>query len=305
MAYNVTALTDYVNEQNFPILKASIMGAKTASIFTVQAGIKSASALNIMTVTGNLQSDAVGASTDGTGSVTFSQRMLEVAPICLREFLDPKVLNAKYTQSQIKGGSEDNELVFEADIVDEYVKLINKRNEVALWTGDKTSGDANLSNYDGYLKLIDSASASTVITAATFTVANAIALVDSVYNAIPVEVLDADDMAIYMGREYFRTYTSALKNANLFHYSAESTDGEIVIPGTSIKIMALNGLNSTKRIVAGRMSNFYVGCDLDGEEDNASAVYIDQTERVKLKISYKYGAQIAFPAEIVVAKVTA
>lgn len=305
MAYNVTALTDYVNEQNFPILKASIMGAKSASIFTVQAGIKSASALNIMTVTGNLQSDAVGASTDGTGSVTFSQRMLEVAPICLREFLDPKVLNAKYTQSQIKGGSEDNELVFEADIVDEYVKLINKRNEVALWTGDKLSGDENLSNYDGYLKLIDTASASTVITAATFTVANAIALVDSVYNAIPVEVLDADDMAIYMGREYFRTYTSALKNANLFHYSAESTDGEIVIPGTSIKIMALNGLNSTKRIVAGRMSNFYVGCDLDGEEDNASAVYIDQTERVKLKISYKYGAQIAFPAEIVVAKVTA
>jgi hypothetical protein len=31
------------------------------------------------------------------------------------------------------------------------------------------------------------------------------------YTAIPVEVLDAEDMAIYMGRDYFRVYTTALK----------------------------------------------------------------------------------------------
>jgi hypothetical protein len=31
------------------------------------------------------------------------------------------------------------------------------------------------------------------------------------YTPIPVEVLDADDMVIYMGRDYFRTYTTALK----------------------------------------------------------------------------------------------
>jgi hypothetical protein len=30
------------------------------------------------------------------------------------------------------------------------------------------------------------------------------------YAAIPVEVLDAEDMAIYMGRDYFE-YTTALK----------------------------------------------------------------------------------------------
>jgi hypothetical protein len=29
--YNVSALVDYTNEQNFPILRASILGAKSAS----------------------------------------------------------------------------------------------------------------------------------------------------------------------------------------------------------------------------------------------------------------------------------
>jgi hypothetical protein len=305
MAYNVSSLTNYTNEQNFPILKASIIGAKTASIFTLQTGIKSSSALNIMAVTATLQSDAVGASTAGGGDVVFSQRMLSVAPIAVREFLDPKTLNSKYTQSQMKAGSEDNELAFEADIVDVLVKGINARNETALWQGDTTNGSSNLNQYDGYLKLISEASATTVtVTAGTFTSANAIANVDALYASIPVEVLDADDMAIYMGRDYFRTYTTALKNANMFHYTAESADGEIVVPGTTIKIIALNGLNGTKRIVAGRKSNFFVGCDLDSEEDSVNAVYLPETEKVKIKVSYKYGVQIAFPAEIATLKIS-
>jgi hypothetical protein len=48
-------------------------------------------------------------------------------------------------------------------------------------------------------------------TAANFTAANAVANVDALYAAIPVEVLDAEDMAIYMGRDYFR-HTTALKS---------------------------------------------------------------------------------------------
>lgn len=304
MAYNVEALTNYTNEQNFPILKASILGAKTASLFQLQTGIKSSSALNIMNVDVKLQNDSVGSQVDGNSNVTFTQRKLTVAPIAVREFLDPKVLNAKYTQSQIKAGSANDELVFEKEIIDQVTMKIAAKNEVALWMGDTslTTND-DLKHYDGYLKLIDSATGTTVMTAVTFTSTNAIALVDSVYAAIPVEILDADDTAIFMGRDYYRTYTTALKNANLYHYGADSTDGEIVVPGTTIKIIALNGLNASKRIVAGRMSNFYIGCDLESEEDNASAEYISLIERVKLKIAFKYGCQIAFPQEVTVLKV--
>jgi hypothetical protein len=46
--YNV-ALTNYTNEQNFPILKASILGVKQLQ-FSLQTGIKSSAALNIMAV---------------------------------------------------------------------------------------------------------------------------------------------------------------------------------------------------------------------------------------------------------------
>jgi hypothetical protein len=48
--------------------------------------------------------------------------------------------------------------------------------------------------------------ASTQLLQTLLTAANAVANVDALYAAIPVEVLDAEDMAIYMGRDYFRVY---------------------------------------------------------------------------------------------------
>jgi hypothetical protein len=60
----------------------------------------------------------------------------------------------------------------------------------------------------------------------------------------------------------------------------------------------LNGLNASKRVIAARKSNMFIGCDLDGEEDSVNAVYLPETEKVKIKVSYKYGVQIAFPQEV-------
>jgi hypothetical protein len=64
--------------------------------------------------------------------------------------------------------------------------------------GDTANGSSNLNQYDGYVKIINgfAASATTTTTAAN-TAANAVANVDALYAAIPVEVLDAEDMAIY------------------------------------------------------------------------------------------------------------
>jgi hypothetical protein len=56
--------------------------------------------------------------------------------------------------------------------------------------GDTANGSSNLNQYDGYVKIINgfAASATTTTTAANFTAANAVANVDALYAAIPVEV---------------------------------------------------------------------------------------------------------------------
>lgn len=307
MAYNVSTLTNYVNEQNLPILRASISDSKTFKLFApyVQTGIKYSEALNLMDVNPKIQDDSVGSSTDGNSDVKFTQRFITVAPCAIREFYDPKVLNTKWMNTQINAGSADNELVFEKDLIDEITSQLAKKNETALWQGDTASGNSDLNRFDGWLKIIDGSTGTTVMTAATFVASGAIATIDALYNTIPADLLNQDDTSIFMGWDYFRTYTTALKNANLFHYGVDAVDGEIVVPGTNIKIYALNGMNGSKRIEAGRKKNFRIGTDLMDDMDNASAEYIPQTERVKIKISYKLGTQIERPNEIVNLKVSA
>lgn len=305
MAYDISALSEYVNEQKFPLLKKSILGSKTASIFNKQTGIKHQDTLNFMDTDVVLQSDLEGSDVAGGGNVKFTQRFITVAPIAVREFFDPRKLNKMYLQSQLKAGSDNDQIPFEQELTEQVTAQLAKKVEIALWKGDTSiSGNTDLNLFNGYLKIIDSEASVVKLTGTTsaVTVSQIMDTVDKVYLKIPVEVLDADDMAIYMGRDLYVLYTQALKNANMFHYSVEGGN-EFTVPGTTIKVVALNGLNGTNRIVAGRKSNFYVGCDLEGEEDKVEYNYLHDIEKVKLRIAFKVGAQIAFPSEIVTFKV--
>jgi len=305
MAYNVDNLTNYVDEQRFPLLKAAVMGAKTAQLFEVQAGIKHTAALNYLNTSVVFQDDSEGASTAGGGESKFSQRFITVAPLCVREFFDPKKLNNFYTQSQLKSGSKDDELAFEKEVMDGIIEKIAEQNEIALWQGNTAltgATNVNKNKFDGYLKRIDAEPTVIRITGATLTTANIVEKVDLIYQNIPAKVLKASDMSILMGDDTYRLYTIALKNANMFHYSQEGGD-TLTVPGTTIKIYAVPGLNETGRIVAMALSNGVVGCDLDGEEDNAEALFLPYEEKVKIKVAWKYGTQIKYPAEIVTYKV--
>ncbi|TRX34948.1 hypothetical protein FNW52_12465 [Flavobacterium sp. ZT3R18] len=304
--YNVSALTDFVNEQNQEILRASIFESKTLELFknNIQVGIKHSEALNLMDINPMIADDSTGSAVDTGGEVVFTQRILTVAPSCTRLFLDPKVLTNKWMNTKMTAGSADTDLVFETEIMDEITKKLAAKNETALWQGDTASGNPDLNRFDGYNKIIDSATGVTIVTAATFTVANAMTNIDALYAAIPTSILNKEDMGIFMSWDYFRYYTTALRAANLFHYGVDAVNGELVVPGTNVKIYALNGLNGSKRVHAGRIPNYRIGTDLLTDADNASAVYLDTIEKVKIKVAYKLGVQVARPNELIVLKIS-
>ena len=274
MAYNVTALSEYVNEQSFPLLRKAIFGSKSVDLFDKQSGIKHSAALNYMDVDATFQNNAAGQPITSIGDTKFTQRFIEVAPIAVRQDYDPRDLNEKYLQSQMKAGSADDELAFEKEITDALAEKVSAQVEIAVWQGDVTltgSTNVNKNKFDGFIKKIDAEATVVKVTGATLTSANIVAQLDKLYEAIPVELLDNPETAIYMGRDLYRTYTQALKNANMFHYTVEGGD-EFTMPGTTIKVYALNGLNGTGRVYAGATSNFTTGHDLEGEETNATAI---------------------------------
>ena len=306
MAFNVSALANYTNEQSTELVLKSLFGSKTASILQaagqVQVGVKSAEALNILTSDVYFQTDGCGYT--ASGNTTFSQRNITVGKIKVEETLCPKTLEAKWMQTQIAAGSPTS-VPFEEQIGQDKANNIAKLLEIAMWQGDTatTNTNPNTNKFDGFIKLIDAASASTVAgntsSATSITTANVEDLIDNIYNVVPADIADASDLVLFVGIDTFKKYSTALRASNLFHYAADSEGMEIMIPATNVKMIAVGGLNGTNRMFLARLSNLFVGTDLANEEEDYRFWYSQDNDEVRFRATMKYGVQFAFPDQIV------
>jgi hypothetical protein len=308
MAFDVSALTNYTKENEALLVTSSVLGAKTASLIkdagNTMIGVKSSEKINIMATDAIFQAGGTCGFT-ASGTTTFTQRTVTVGKIKVNESLCPKSLESKYLQKALPLGSRYDSIAFAADYTDKKAATIAAQLETALWQGDTTSGNANLSRFDGLVKLIGSSAVEANNTtyygapATSITSANVVAIVDALYKAIPAQVVAKDDMVIFMGQDVFRTYTIALKNANMFNYSFDGkADSEFVLPGTSIRVIATPGLNTITKLYAMRLSNMFLGTDLLNEEERFELFYAKEADEVRFVSEFKMGVNVAFLDEI-------
>jgi len=315
MAFVVSSLTNYTEENAAQLVASSVLGAKTASLIKTQGnvmvGVKSSETINIMDTDAIFQ-DGSSCGFTASGSTSFTQRTVTVGKIKVNEALCPKDLEAKYLQKALPAGSSYDSIVFSAEFSQRKADKIAAQLETAIWQGDTGSANVNLNKFDGFAKLVNAASASVVhanttsfygtplAASAGITVSNVVAVLDAVYRAIPAEIVGKDDVAIFVGQDIFRLYTIALKNANLFAYNFDGkADSELILPGTSIKVIATPGLNGTSKIYATDLANLFLGTDLLNEEERFELFYAKEADQVRFVSEFKMGVNFAFPTQVV------
>lgn len=308
MAFDVSALSNYTKENEALLVTSSVLGAKTAQLIksqgNVMVGVKSSEKINIMDTDAIFQAGGT-CGFNASGSTTFTQRSVTIGKIKVNESLCPKSLEAKYLQKALPEGSMYDSIAFAADYTDKKSARIAAQLETAIWQGDTTSVNVNLNKFDGLVKLIGSSAVEANNTtyygtpATSITSANVVAIVDALYKAIPAQVVSKDDMTIFVGQDVFRTYTIALKNANMFNYSFDGkADSEFVLPGTSIKVVATPGLNGVSKLYAARLSNLFLGTDLLNEEERYELFYAKEADEVRFVAEFKMGVNVAFLDEV-------
>jgi hypothetical protein len=311
MGFDVSALANYTKENEALLVTSSVLGAKTAALIKsagqIMVGVKSSEKINIMETDAIFQAGGT-CGFNASGSTTFTQRTVTPGKIKVNEALCPKDLEAKYLQKALPTGSMYDSIPFEQEFADKKAKTIAAQLETALWQGDTSSVNVNLNKFDGLVKLIGAASGVVAANASTFisgaplssiTAANVISIFDGVYRAIPAKVVAADDMTIFCGQDLFRTYTIALKNSGSFNYQIDvKADSEFVLPGTTIKVVAVAGLNGTNKVYAMRLSNLFLGTDLLNEEEKFEIFYAKEADQVRFVAEFKMGVNIAFPDEV-------
>lgn len=313
MAFNVSSLVDYVIENENLLVTKSLFTAKTSDLIrqegTVMVGVKFAEQINILD-TDTIFQNGAGCTRVSSGTTSITQRKVTVGEIAVVEDVCVKDLNKKYLSKALAKGSDVDTIPFEQEYTDLKTRNIAKQLEVAIWQGDTGSGNANLSRFDGLIKLIDAAATAvtgnaTGITVGTgITAANIKLIVDEMWQLLPADVQGADDVRVFIGWDKFALFISAFRDQNLFNFApsgseVDAANGVVVIPGTKYRLTAVHGLDGTSRLFAARMSNLYAAVDLESEEDKFTVMPDQFKDYLRFKTQFKYGVNVAFPNEIV------
>lgn len=293
MSVVLTGLTQYIEERRLPLIKEAVLKSKSAALFTPQTDVKWKAALNLVMATPVLQ-DGSACGFNDAGTAELSQRVITAPTIKVNQAFCHKDFLKYWTGYEVRVGVGEENMPFEEYFTSLIVEEVKAANEKLIWQGDTASEDDALNLTDGILKLVGEDS--TVVSATT--AASAYDAIKNVYMAIPEKVLDK--AVIFVGADTFRTFIQEMVDKNLYHYSANNTDQEFIFPASNTKVIAVNGLNGTNKIVAARLENLFIGVDMMDDAEKFEMWYSKDFDQYRLAIQYNLGVQYAYGDEIVV-----
>jgi len=305
MSFSLATLTAYTDQERLPLITKAVFSARTASLFTKQVGIKSAATLNLMDTDAAFQSGtACGWSVAGaaSGTTTFTQRTITVAPLKIQEALCPRSLEQYWMQTQLTQGSTYDGVPFEQAYAEQKALRIAEALENAIWSGSTL--------VTGLLTILNAASGSTVsgntaaVSASTgITTSNVISIFDNIYTRIPQAILTRNDLVIFCGWDVFRTLIGGLKStANVLYNQVDLqglADGDIFYPGTNVRVVAVPGLLGYNRMVCSYLGNFFYGTDLLSDEERFELFWSRDNDEVRFQCALKIGVNVAYPDLVV------
>ena len=296
MALNVSTLSNYVEEKRLPLIAKSFLRGRTVDLIQLETGVLQDTALNLVSATVEF-GDGASCGFNPTDGVALSQRILKPTFLKVNQVFCDKDLLKKWASYEVKLAAGREQLPFEEKFMEEISNAINESIEKLVWQGDSSSDNQP----DGFLKILETGGSGVV--SATWTAGTtAYNKIKTVYNAIPANIIDKEDTVIFVGEETYREFIQDLVAANLYHFSPDYKAGEYMVPGTSIRVIAVNGLNSTGKIVAGRLSNFFYGVGAEDDKDTFDFWYSKDNREFRLAAYFAIAVQIAYPNEIVLGK---
>lgn len=306
MGYNVSGLTNYVETNKDVILRDAVLGGnikgETLSMLRKQTGIKTSERLNYLDVTPVLQSDTT-CGFSAQGSTVLTDRVIETARVKYNDEWCWKDLLGKFAEYQLRINANEEGLPFEAEIMNQVVKGINKQVETLIWQGDKSAtGRTDL--IDGFVTIALGADSASTITKTSASGATAYERILDTYMAIPEEWVD--DAVIFVSPALFRQYAQDLVTKNYFHYDGENGElTELFIPGSDVKVRKTYGLTGSNYIYASVADNMVYGCDMVDAKEEAKVWYNEEDEMVRAKVLFNMGVSTLYPDAVVLNSVSA
>lgn len=289
-SYNVQALPNYVDQMRPDLIAKAVMGAKSADLFTLITGVNGPTALNLISSEIEFGDGSV-CGWDEAGSTSLSQATLTPKALKVNMAICDKVLLNKWASYLVKvqANKLDRDLPFEEYFLADVIDNVKAKIEEMIYQG---SGSGN--EFKGLIPILEAGSPVEVSTTGT-----AYKFVKDVAKAMPAEILGKRDLVILVGMDTYNEYIQDLVSANLFHYNPGNGENEYMLPGTTIRVIGVNGLNGTNKAIGGSLSNMFYGINMEDGEEVFDIWYSKDNREFRLAIEFVAGVQVAFDNEIV------
>lgn len=301
MSFSLGTLTAYVEQNKLPLLAKAVASPKSAKNMTIQTGCKGDTAINRIVTTAGLQY-GTGCSFSASGTTTISQRIIGAKHVFSHESLCVTELEAYWTRQLMMAGAMAGakDMPIEESYINDKIAQIGAALENAIWqnTGSSTTfaGLIETIGTNGTTGVVDGNTSNT----ATFTTANALASVDELYTNVPSALLEKDDLQLFMGYDWYRIYTQALRTANLYSFAPTgSMEGDFYHPATNMKIVPVAGLTGQSKMYAGLKSNFFYGVDLESDTETFELYFDPSARNYKFVWEANIGAQVGYIDQVV------
>ena len=299
----VTSLPDYVNQSSMELKAKSELGARSAGLLTIQTGVNGDTDIHLLTTDVKFQDGSdCGFNAQDTSAIT--HRRLSPAILKVNTTFCEKKLLGTFAQHQVRVAAGKESLPFEEKFISGIVGGVNDGVEKLIWQGDSTA--TGQTEPDGLLKIMNSAVPSGNV--ATYNAGtSAYSAIKDVYSKMPTQVVNKSDARIIVSTSLFRKFIMELVAANLYHYDPANNAETLSykLPGSNVIVEGVEGLDGADKeyIIGGRLSNLFVGVDLEGDTDTFDFWYSKDDRIFKLAIEFALATQVAFPDEIILGKI--
>lgn len=317
MAFDVTGLTAYVEENKAALITKAILGSKIMDFVDVRTGIKGSEKIPILESTAPAQAGAACGFTS-SGSTTFTQTQISTTSIKVEEALCLKDLEGYFTQKWLKPGAKPDNVAIFADIMNRKIANISRKFGQMLVQGNTSyTNDTWLKRMNGFIQTVDAAADEIVATAqANITTSTVRGIFeDVIFTRIPPAILDKG-VVVACGQDTFRILLQKLWTDNLYHYipsQGEFGAMELVYPATNIKVVAMPEFNADNsvdsggslpttvqdRILAYQKENFVVGIDLESDLKDFEVWYSQDNEQLRMRWRVRAGVAVHFTDQVV------
>ena len=288
----VSSLPDYVkNNEDLLIASFGLPNDGSRRYMGVQTGIKRSAYLNAMSLTAVFQ-DGSSCGFNPLDEITLGQKAIEVATIKDDFEVCPETLLGKWGEWKVRVAATENELPFEAYIVDALLGQIRKGIETLIWTGDTGNSDP----IDGFLTQFGSDANTVTVTLTGLT--GAYDAVKAVYFQMTDEALDRGGI-IFVDPAIFRALLNDLTALNYFHYDmGNGAKEEYLLPGTDVRVVKAPGLAGTNGIVGTFGENLVYGCDMENDSELIDIWWSNDARVFRGQVKWNMGVAYHFSEHI-------